>query len=91
MTKCPYCGGKINTAKELPPLSPREFKVYNVLLNNGRQYTKVNDLKAAVFGAPEEGSDTSIRVTVHYMNKILAKSKQKISCHRKVGYRLEEL
>lgn len=89
MTNCPYCGHKINTTKELPKMSKREFKVYNILLNGGREYTLHSTLMREVFG-DKEGTHTSVRVCIHYLNNKLRKIGQVIVNHRGVGYRLEE-
>lgn len=90
MTKCPYCGHKINTTKELPEMNPREFRVYNTLLNNGRDYTSQADLLLTINNNGEEGKSSSLRVVIHYLNKKIVDIGQTIVCHRKVGYRLEE-
>lgn len=84
MTKCPYCGGKLNTSRELPPLTPKEFKIFNTILENGRSYTKPSKI---IEGSPE----VSIRVVVSNINKKLKKFRMTIVNYRGVGYRLEEL
>ena len=83
MTKCPYCGSKVNTTKELPKLSPREFKVFNILLQRGRAYTKPDELI-------DSGPEVSARVVIHNLNRKLASHGMVITNHRGTGYRLEE-
>ena len=91
MTNCPYCGHKMNTAKELPKMTPREFKLYNLLLENGRTYTSISEIKEKLFSSIDKGADTSIRVAIHYLNKKLEAIGQKITNHNRVGWRIEEL
>lgn len=83
MTKCPYCGSKIDTSKEGPNLFPREQRVFDILVNAGRSFTKVDDLLGPT------GSATTIRVIINSLNKKLKKHKMEIVNNRGTGYRIE--
>jgi DNA-binding response OmpR family regulator len=83
VTKCPYCGGKINTSKELPRMSPREFKIFNLLLNKGRAYTKASEIAGG-------GVETTTRVAISNLNKKLKSFGLVITNYHGIGYRLEE-
>lgn len=84
MTKCPYCGSKINTAKELPDLTPREFVIFNTLLSSGRKRLKAEELMPDNPGA-------TVRVAIHNINKKIKSHGMVIKNLNGTGYRLEEL
>lgn len=72
-------------------MTPREFKIYNILLENGRTYTPVSEIKEKLFSDIDKGADASIRVAIHYLNKKIEAIGQKITNHNRVGWRIEEL
>ena len=86
MTNCPYCGHKINTSIEVPRMSPREFKIYKLLIQNGRQYTSI----AAIMDAISVTKEGTARTAVCNLNKRIAKNGLVAVNLNRVGYRLEE-
>lgn len=71
MWNCPYCGSKMEhpTPEELP-MSFKRRAVYDFIVKAGPRGVRKEDVVAKFFAAC--GSETILRTTIHYINKVIA-------------------
>lgn len=76
MISCPYCGGRIKKRPEFARLSFKRRSILHRVLSAGPEGIPIEIIKESFFNG---SSDTTIRTTLHYINKAI--KPHKIDCH----------
>lgn len=66
---CPYCGGPIETKLENLPMSFKRRQIYKFILKSGQD--GVSRKKVVAKFMPLAKSPTTLRTTIHYINKVI--------------------
>jgi len=74
MFNCPYCGSRMEHPKpEHLPMSQKRRAVYDEIVKAGPRGIPKQELIDRFFSAC--GSETILRTTIHYVNKVIAPQK----------------
>ena len=76
MSRCPYCGGKIENRPEYAKMSFKRRSVFQFILESGQKGVDYIDLKERFFA---DHADGTVRTTVHYINEAI--KPMRIECH----------
>jgi hypothetical protein len=95
MAKCPYCGGELLVDEpRLPRLTPRQYRIYQTLLNAGPNGMGNKDLAVRMLADeewPTPGIMISLRVRIHELNKRIASMGQRVVSYKYGTYVLKHL
>lgn len=89
--RCPYCAGELKGKVALPPIPPRQQRLYDMVVASGRDGIPSNQLIRAMYEDGESMTPagmTVLRVQIHLLNKQLAMLGKRIKGFRGSGYRL---
>lgn len=68
--RCPYCNGPIEKKIEYLPMSAKRRAILDCVLGSGPEGVSKKELVARFFS--EDQSKTTLRTTLHYINKSIA-------------------
>ena len=88
---CPYCKAPLTGEAALPRLTARHLRIYKALVAGGPEGVDTDELLVQMYDDdefPTPGGPTVLRVQIHYINKKIASTGQRIMNWHRKKYRL---